>query len=269
MARIALGIEYDGSAYAGWQQQSHSRSVQSALQAALAAVAGHEIQLAAAGRTDAGVHALLQVAHFDSTASRPESAWTLGTTAGAPDDLSVLWAREVPDEFHARHSALSRTYLYRILNRRIRPAIERQRACWVRRPLDATSMHRAAQLLLGERDFSSFRAAECQSSTAMRRLTAVSVERSGGEIRIVVTANAFLHHMVRNIVGSLLLVGSAQRPEHWLAEVLEARDRTRAGPTAPPQGLYFAGVEYPSEFGLPCGVAASGRLLDLPPGEPT
>lgn len=267
MARIALGIEYDGSAYAGWQQQAHARSVQDALQASLVAVAGHQIRLTAAGRTDAGVHALLQVAHFDTAASRPESAWTLGTTAGAPDDVCVLWAREVPDGFHARHSALSRTYLYRILNRRIRPALERQRVCWVRRPLDATAMHRAAQQLLGERDFSSFRAAECQSSTPMRRLTGASVARSGTGLQVVVTANAFLHHMVRNIVGSLLLVGSGQRPEDWLVEVLEARDRTRAGPTAPPQGLYFAGVEYPPEFALPSGVVGSGRLPDLPPGE--
>jgi len=269
MARIALGIEYDGSEYAGWQQQAHSRSVQGALQASLAAVAGHEIQLAGAGRTDAGVHALLQVAHFDTAASRPESAWTLGATAGAPGDVSVLWARDVPDGFHARHSALSRTYLYRILNRRIRPAIERQRVCWVRRPLDASAMHRAAQQLLGERDFSSFRAAECQSSTAMRRLAAASVARSGDELHVVVRANAFLHHMVRNIVGSLLLVGGGQRPEDWLTDVLAARDRTLAGPTAPPQGLYFAGVEYPPEFGLPSAVAASGRLIDLPPGGPT
>lgn len=266
MARIALGIEYDGSAYSGWQQQAHARSVQGVLQASLAAVAGHEVHLTAAGRTDAGVHALLQVVHFDTPESRPEQAWTLGGTAGAPDDVSVLWSREVPSDFHARYSALSRTYLYRILNRRVRPAIDRQRVCWIRRPLDAASMHRAAQRLLGERDFSSFRAAECQSSTAMRRLIAVDVMRSGVELRIVVTANAFLHHMVRNIVGSLLLVGSGQRSEGWLVDVLEARDRTMAGPTAPPQGLYFAGVEYPVQFALPCCEAASGRLQHLPAG---
>lgn len=269
MPRVALGIEYDGSAYAGWQRQAHARSVQSALEASLATVAGHEVALTAAGRTDAGVHALLQVAHFDSGATRPGQAWTLGATAGVPDDVSVLWAREVPPGFHARFSALSRSYLYRILNRRIRPAIDRQRVCWIRRPLDAPAMHCAAQQLLGERDFSSFRAAECQSSTAMRRLMSVDVSRSGAELRIVVTANAFLHHMVRNIVGSLLLVGSGQRPEDWLVEVLEARERVRAGPTAPPQGLYFAGVEYPPEFALPTDAAASGRLGDLPPGEGT
>ena len=269
MGRIALGIEYDGSAYAGWQQQAHSRSVQAALEASLAAVAGHDIRLTAAGRTDAGVHALLQVAHFDTDASRPLRAWTLGATAGAPDDMSVLWAREVPERFHARFSALSRSYLYRILNRPIRPAIDRHRVCWIRRPLDAVAMHRAAQPLIGERDFSSFRAAECQSSTAMRRVLSVCVTRSGAELRIVIEANAFLHHMVRNIVGSLLLVGSGQRSEDWLVEVLDARDRRRAGPTAPPQGLYFAGVEYPPEFALPSAATASGRLGDLPGGEAT
>jgi tRNA pseudouridine38-40 synthase len=266
MARIALGIEYDGSAYAGWQQQAHARSVQSVLQDSLAAVAAHEVHLTAAGRTDAGVHAMLQVAHFDTPESRPEQAWTLGGTAGAPDDVSVLWAREVPDDFHARFSALSRTYLYRILNRRVRPAIDRQRVCWIRRPLDAPSMHRAAQQLVGEHDFSSFRAAECQSSTAMRRLICVDVQRSGAEVRILVTANAFLHHMVRNIVGSLLLVGGGQRPDGWIADVLEARDRTKAGPTAPSQGLYLAGVGYPAEFALPSCDAASGKLRQLTPG---
>jgi tRNA pseudouridine38-40 synthase len=268
MPRIALGIEYDGTAYAGWQQQAHSPSIQGELQAALAGVAGHPVGLTAAGRTDAGVHALAQVAHFDTTAQRPEQAWSLGGTAGAADDLSILWACEVPDRFHARHAALSRTYLYRVLNRRVRPALERHRACWVRRPLDAPAMHRAAQRLLGERDFTSFRAAECQSATPMRRLVATGVERCGDELRITVQANAFLHHMVRNIAGSLLLVGSGQRPEDWLVEVLEARDRTLAGPTAPPQGLYFAAVEYPAEFALPSTPAASGRLASVFPGEP-
>jgi tRNA pseudouridine38-40 synthase len=266
MARIALGIEYDGSAYAGWQQQAHARSVQDALQASLAGIAGHAVHLTAAGRTDAGVHALLQVAHFDTSAARPAHAWTLGGTAGAPDDVSVLWSHEVPEYFHARHCALSRTYLYRILNRRVRPAIERQRVCWIRRPLDVAAMRSAGQRLLGERDFSSFRAAECQSKTAMRRLIAMEVVRSGAEVRVVMTANAFLYHMVRNIVGSLLMVGTGQRPDSWLFDVLETRNRTCAGPTAPPQGLYFAGVDYPPEFALPCYDAASGRLRDRPPG---
>jgi tRNA pseudouridine38-40 synthase len=266
MPRIALGIEYDGSAFAGWQRQAHARSVQGELERALAGVAGHAVSLTAAGRTDAGVHALLQVVHFDTSALRPDHAWSLGGTAASTDDVTVLWAHEVPERFHARYSALSRTYLYRILNRPLRPALDRLRVCWVRRPLDAESMCRAAQCLVGERDFSSFRAAECQSSTPMRRLSGIGVERRGDLVEIRVRANAFLHHMVRNIAGSLLLVGGGARSAAWLGDVLEARDRTQAGPTAPPQGLYLAGVEYPGEFGLPCG---SGRLGAGPWGVPS
>ena len=267
MPRIAVGIEYDGSAYAGWQQQSHARGVQGELERALASVAGHPVSLTAAGRTDAGVHALLQVAHFDSSATRPEQAWAFGGTAESADDVTILWAREVPEQFHARYSALSRTYVYRILNRRMRPALERLRACWVKRPLDVAAMHEAAQALPGERDFSSFRAAECQSRTPMRRMIEVGVTRRDDVVEIRVRANAFLHHMVRNIAGSLLLVGAGERPEAWVAEVLGGRDRTRAGPTAPAQGLYFAGVEYPAEFALPSRPLASGRLGAGIPGD--
>jgi len=267
MARIALGIEYDGGAYAGWQRQPHARAVQGVLELALGRVAGHEVELTAAGRTDAGVHALLQVAHFDTVATRPERAWTFGGTAAAPDDVTILWAREVPEHFHARYSALSRTYVYRIVNRRLRPALDRARACWIRRPLDEAAMHRAAQRLLGERDFSSFRAAECQSSTAMRRLMQADVERHGEMVQIRVRANAFLHHMVRNIAGSLLLVGTRQREEVWIEDVLAARDRTQAGPTAPPQGLYFAGVEYPPGFALDSLPPTSGRLATFTAGD--
>ena len=268
MPRIAVGIEYDGSAYAGWQQQSHARGVQGEIERALASVAGHPVSLTAAGRTDAGVHALLQVAHFDTGATRPEHAWALGGTAGSAADVTIVWAREVPGQFHARYSALSRTYVYRILNRRMRPALDRLRVCWVRRPLDAVVMQEAAQALLGERDFSSFRAAECQSRTPMRRLIEVGVTRSDDVVEIRVRANAFLHHMVRNIAGSLILVGTGDRGPGWIAEVLESRDRTAAGPTAPPHALYFAGVEYPAEFGLPCGLSASGRLGAGAPGDP-
>jgi tRNA pseudouridine38-40 synthase len=268
MPRIAVGIEYDGSAFAGWQHQSHARSVQGELERALAGVADHEVSLTAAGRTDAGVHAFQQVAHFDTSADRPEHAWVLGGTAAAADDVTVLWAREVPRHFHARHAALARSYVYRFLNRRMRPALERQRMYWVRRPLDTGAMHAAAQGLIGEHDFTSFRASECQSSTPMRRLNELSVVRHGEVVEVTVRANAFLHHMVRNIVGSLLLVGTGDRPVGWLRQVLDARDRTRAGPTAPPQGLYFAAVEYPAEFGLPCGPLASGRLGGDSPGDP-
>jgi tRNA pseudouridine38-40 synthase len=268
MPRIALGIEYDGSAYSGWQQQAHASSVQGELERALAGIAGHPVSLTAAGRTDAGVHALLQVAHFDSDAERPVHAWSLGGTAETAADVTILWARAVPPHFHARYAALSRTYRYLILNRPMRPALDRLRMCWVRRPLDADAMHHAVQQLLGEQDFSSFRAADCQSRTPMRRLLEASVRRCGDTVAITVRANAFLHHMVRNVAGSLLLVGSGERPAAWLGEVLAARDRTQAGPTAPPQGLYFAGVEYPGEFGLPSPASASGRLGAGLPGEP-
>lgn len=251
MPRYAIGIEYDGAAYAGWQVQAHAPSVQAELQAALGRIADHPVELTGAGRTDAGVHALLQVAHFDTDASRPLHAWALGGTAVSRPDITVLWAREVPGGFHARFSALSRTYLYRILNRAERPALARDRACWQRRPLDELAMHRAAQTLLGTHDFSAFRASECQSHTPIRRLIAIEVSRHGEYVDIVVSANAFLHHMVRNITGTLLAVGVGDRPEAWVAHVLAGRDRTRAGVTAPPQGLYFAGVEYPAEFGLP------------------
>jgi tRNA pseudouridine38-40 synthase len=268
MPRIAVGIEYDGSAYAGWQQQSHARGVQGEIERALAGVAGHPVSLTAAGRTDAGVHALQQVAHFDTTATRPERAWALGGTAESADDVTILWAREVPEQFHARYSALSRTYVYRVLNRRMRPALERLRSCWVKRPLDAVAMHEAAQVLLGEHDFSSFRAAECQSRSPVRRLIEVDVARREDVIQIRVRANAFLHHMVRNIAGSLILVGAGDRAPGWIAEVLESRDRAAAGPTAPPQALYFSAVEYPAEFDLPCGASASGRLGADSPGDP-
>jgi tRNA pseudouridine38-40 synthase len=214
------------------------------------------------------VHALLQIAHVDTHAARPEQAWALGGTAESAEDVTILWAREVPERFHARHSAISRTYLYRILNRRMRPALERTRACWIRRPLDAAAMQAAAQLLLGERDFSSFRAAECQSRTPVRRLLEVAVARQDDVVEIRVCANAFLHHMVRNIAGSLIMVGTGDHAPAWIGEVLNARDRTRAGPTAPPQALYFAGVEYPAEFGLPCAPPGSGRLVAGCPGDP-
>jgi len=249
--RIALGVEYDGSGFCGWQFQSHGRSVQGELERALSAVADHEVRLTAAGRTDAGVHALMQVAHFDTAAQRPERSWVLGANSNGPSELSVLWAREVPEQFHARHSAVARRYLYRISDRSIRPALERQRVCWWRKRLDERAMHDAAQVLRGEHDFSAFRAAECQSQRPVRRVIEVSVRRVGGVVAISIEANAFLHHMVRNIAGALLAVGSGERDRAWIAELLGSRDRTRGGVTAPPQGLYFAAPSYPAAFGLP------------------
>jgi tRNA pseudouridine38-40 synthase len=255
MARVAIGIEYDGSAYSGWQLQQHAPSVQAELERALAQVADHELRLTAAGRTDAGVHALVQVAHFDTTSPRPERAWVLGGSAGCARDVSVLWARQVPDDFHARFGALSRSYVYRIANRRVRPAIDRGRACWVRRPLDAELMHVAAQSLVGEHDFSALRAADCQSPTPVRRVISAAVQRDADRIEIRITANAFLHHMVRNVAGTLIAVGVGDRPAAWVSELLASRDRTHGGVTAPPQGLYLAGVAYDARWGLPTGVA--------------
>ncbi len=251
MPRLALGIEYDGSAFAGWQHQRHARSVQGELQQALSRVADHPVDLVAAGRTDAGVHAFAMVAHFDTTASRPLHAWVLGANANVTDEITVLWAHPVPDTFHARHDARARRYLYRILDQRVRPALQRHRVCWVRSELDAARMHLAAQALVGHHDFSSFRAAECQSPTPIRDLTEVTVERNGRYVEVSLRANAFLHHMVRNIAGSLILVGRGERPPEWVGDVLRLRDRTQAGPTAPAQGLYFAGAEYPAGFGVP------------------
>jgi tRNA pseudouridine38-40 synthase len=225
--------------------------VQREVERALAAVADHAVEVTAAGRTDAGVHALGQVAHFDSSAVRTPRAWMLGANAALPGEIAVRWALPVAGEFHARYSALSRTYLYRIVNQPGRPALLRRRVCWVRRPLDAGVMHAAAQALLGEHDFSSFRAAECQSRSALRRVMHIAVERRGTNIDLTVRANAFLHHMVRNIAGALIAVGTGRHAAPWIAELLAARDRRLGAATAPPQGLYLAQVEYPPAFGVP------------------
>lgn len=251
MPRIALGIEYDGSAFAGWQAQTHARGVQSAVEAALTQVADHPVEVVAAGRTDAGVHAAMQVVHFDTAAARTERNWTLGANSGLPQQVSVLWAREVPEAFHARYSALARCYRYFICNRGPRPALLAQRASWIRDALDHERMHVAAQHLVGEHDFSSFRAAECQAHSPMRHLHAITVERHGEFLSIAVTANAFLHHMVRNIAGVLIAIGCGDRPVEWVDEILAARDRRRGGVTAPPQGLYLTGVRYAAALQLP------------------
>jgi tRNA pseudouridine38-40 synthase len=249
--RIALGIEYDGSAFRGWQAQAQAAGIQPLVEKALSEVADHPVEVMAAGRTDAGVHALMQVIHFDTTSTRSERAWMLGATKNLPKQVTVLWAREVPDAFHARYSAQSRSYRYFILNRSVRPAVGADYLSWVREPLDAASMHTAAQLLIGENDFTSFRAAQCQSRTPMRRLFEIEVRRNGQVIELAVTANAFLHHMVRNIAGVLIAIGAGERPIQWSRAVLEARDRTLGGVTAPPGGLYLTGVRYAAGLGLP------------------
>ena len=249
--RVALGIEYDGTDFLGWQRLSHGPSVQAEVEAALSFVADHPVEVTCAGRTDSGVHARCQVVHFDSAAERDERAWVLGATTRLPRAIAVLWARRMPEDFHARFSARARRYRYVILNRAIRPALDARFVAWERAPLDAGAMHAAAQALLGEQDFSSFRAVSCQATHPRRCVLAISVRREGEQVILDVEANAFLHHMVRNIAGSLLEVGRGERPRAWIAELLAARDRNLAGVTAMPQGLTFEGPRYPAEWQLP------------------
>ncbi len=254
--RWALGIEYAGDAYLGWQRLGHGPSLQAAVESALSRVADHAVGVTCAGRTDARVHARCQVVHFDSGAERTARAWMLGANSALPADIAVRWAQPVETVFHARFSALSRRYRYRIVNRTARPALEHARAAWERLPLDAARMQAAAQALLGEHDFSAFRAVACQARHPRRTVLSARVWREDDEVLLEIEANAFLHHMVRNIAGSLLPVGRGEQPESWLRELLEARDRGRAGPTAPPQGLCFLGPRYPAHFGLPAEVTA-------------
>lgn len=249
--RYAVGVEYDGGAYSGWQTLEGIPSVQAEVERALSLVAADPVKVVCAGRTDAGVHALAQVIHFDTAAVRPERGWVLGANTHLPADISLLWAREVPADFHARFSATARRYRYLLFDRRTRSGLWATRSTWSAHALDAAAMHEAAQCLVGRHDFTSFRAAECQANSPIRLVESVSVERQGALVVLEVQANAFLHHMVRNIVGTLLPVGRGERPREWVAEVLAARDRRVAGITAPPQGLYFAGVRYPSALGVP------------------
>jgi tRNA pseudouridine38-40 synthase len=255
--RLALGVEYDGSGFSGWQRlsaagsQAADGSLQTALEAALSKVADARIDTVCAGRTDAGVHGQCQVVHFDTEVRRDARGWILGATANLPPTMAVRWCVPVADDFNARFSARARRYRYRILNRAARPGLERQYLGWERMPLDADAMHAGAQALLGEQDFSAFRSVQCQATHARRNLQAISVRRDGDEVVVEVQANAFLHHMVRNIVGSLLVVGRGERPPGWIAGLLAGRDRTVAGPTAPAQGLLFIGPRYPRQWGLP------------------
>jgi tRNA pseudouridine38-40 synthase len=249
--RIAVGIEYDGSAYAGWQAQAQLRTLQQVTEEAFARIAAQPVSLTCAGRTDAGVHAQGQVAHFDTHALRSARSWVLGANTELPRDVSVSWARVVPAHFHARYCAEARTYRYLILNRMARPALHASRAAWVRRPLDHERMHAGAQALLGTHDFSAFRSSECQAKSPVRRMEQIGVARLGDWVVIEATANAFLHHMVRNIVGLLIAIGTADTSTVWAQEVLEGRDRTKGAATAPAAGLYLASVRYPAAFGLP------------------
>lgn len=226
-------------------------TVQETLEAALSQIADASLRVVCAGRTDTGVHASCQVVHFDSPVSRPPRAWTLGANALMPDDIAIVWASSVPERFHARFSAESRRYRYLILNRPTRPGLESDRCSWSAANLDCERMHEAAQCLLGEQDFSAFRAAGCQSRSPMRRIESVSVARHDDLVVIDIAANAFLHHMVRNIAGALLCVGCGKKPSQWLVELLASGDRQRGAATACAAGLYLVDVRYPQEFGLP------------------
>lgn len=249
--RVALGIEYDGSDFSGWQYQPHAPSVQEHVERALAAVANEPIQIVCAGRTDAGVHAYGQVVHFDTNVERRERSWVLGANTHLPKSINVNWARLASEDFHARFSAVARSYRYVILNRWVRSAVHAGRATWVHQPLDADAMHQAAQHLLGEHDFSSYRALACQAKSPVRTIERIRVQRDNEWIALEVTANAFLHHMVRNIAGVLITIGKGERETTWAHEVLEHRDRALGGITAPPDGLYFLGPRYPERFEIP------------------
>jgi len=249
--RIALGLEYDGTAYNGWQRQRTGEGVQTCVEAALSNVANEDIKVICAGRTDTGVHASGQVVHFDTSSERGSRGWLLGANSKLPDDVSVIWAQPVDDSFHARFSAVSRTYHYQILNRLERSALYRHRAWWVYDPLDAERMHTAGQALQGRHDFSAYRAAGCQASTPDREITSISVKRSEDWIMLEVSANAFLQHMVRNITGTLVAIGRGDAADDWAGTVLASRDRKKGGAAAPPHGLTLVNVAYPPEFGLP------------------
>ena len=257
--RIALGIEYDGSRFCGWQTQPQGCGVQDALERALSEIAGETVATTCAGRTDAGVHGLGQVAHFDTSAERPLAAWVRGTNALMPAAVAVTWSRVVGADFHARYAARSRTYRYLLLNRGVRPGSDHGRMGWFHGPLDVERMQAAARLILGEHDFSAFRAAECQARTPVRTLARLDVVRRGDHVIFEARANAFLHHMVRNIVGSLVHVGKGAHPPEWLGAVLASRDRARAAPTFEAAGLYLSAVEYDAQWGLP---AAPQPLLE-------
>ncbi|MDX9874452.1 MAG: tRNA pseudouridine(38-40) synthase TruA [Spongiibacteraceae bacterium] len=251
--RVALAVEYDGSGFYGWQSQRKLRlaTVQETLEQALSRIAAAPIVTACAGRTDAGVHAARQIVHFDTPVARDEKAWVIGANTHLPAGIAVQWARPVAADFHARFTATARRYRYVILNRPVRSAHFSRLATTFHYALDADLMHAEAQCLLGEQDFSSFRGAGCQSSTPMRNVHFVSVKRYADWVVVEIQANAFLLHMVRNIVGTLMEVGCGRQPPGWTAEVFAARDRTRAAPTAPPQGLYLVDVQYPARYGLP------------------
>lgn len=249
--RLALGLAYDGQGFEGWQSQLSGNTVQDQLELALSRFAAHEVSTVCAGRTDAGVHALMQVVHFDAPVHRTETSWVRGTNRYLPPSIAVQWARPVPKRFHARASAVARRYTYVLLESPVRPAIEAGRVGWVFRPLDPHALQRAAALLVGEHDFSSFRASACQARSPVKTLRRLDIVRRGAYWRFEFEANAFLHHMIRNIMGCLLVVGRGERPPEWISQVIAARDRNAAAPTFSPDGLYFLGPVYETSWELP------------------
>jgi tRNA pseudouridine38-40 synthase len=259
--RVALGIEYDGAAFCGWQTQPSGCGVQDRLEIALSQIAGERIETTCAGRTDAGVHALEQVVHFDTDAQRPASAWMRGVNAALPAAVAVLWAQEVRSDFHARYSALERCYRYVLLNRPARPAAGHARVGWFHLPLDLDRMREAARRLTGEHDFSAFRSSECQARSPVRNLRTIAIERHGPYFVFEFCANAFLHHMVRNLMGTLIYIGKGRHEPDWAAQVLASRDRSLCAPTFAAAGLYLARVQYETAWGFPAG---PGSMITLP-----
>jgi len=267
--KIACGIEYDGQGFYGFQTQRQEPTVQACLEKAFSQVANEPVEVICAGRTDTGVSARGQVIHFETRALRSARSWVLGANSALPAGIAVLWARAVPEDFHARFSATGRRYRYRIINRWVRPSLGRANLTWVKKPLDEKRMHAAVQVLVGEHDFSAFRAAGCQSRTAIREVTHASVTREGNLVHIDISANAFLHHMIRNIAGTLIPIGTGEKPVDWMRQLLAGRNRRASGITAPPNGLVFEAVDYPSRFGLPVSPPDferdSGELLGAGP----
>lgn len=251
MNNFALGIEYLGTNYSGWQRQSHAKSVQETLEQVLSRIADEPIQVNCAGRTDTGVHATGQVVNFVCHKPRPDKAWILGANTQLPDDIAVRWVKSVPEDFHARFSATARRYRYIIANTKAKPAILNSGLTWVRQPLDTVAMNEACQYFPGERNFAAFQASSCQSSTSMRNVHHLKVYQEEPYVIIDIKANAFLHHMVRNIAGTLISIGRGLYPPEWAKELLEGKDRTVAAATASPKGLYLVSVDYPDEFEIP------------------
>lgn len=259
--RIALGLEYDGQLFRGWQSQREGVTVQDTLERALSQIAAEPVRVVAAGRTDAGVHASMQVVHFDTKSQRPDSAWVRGVNACLPASLSVLWSRQVNEQFHARFSARGRRYRYVLINHPVRPALLHGRAGWCHNPLDLALMRQAASCLIGTHDFSAFRAAECQAKSPVKQLTQLDITVDRHLIYFDLRADAFLHHMVRNIVGALVYVGKGAHSPDWLGGLLAGRDRARAAPTFEACGLYFAGVDYDPVWQLKVGAGDTALVI--------